>query len=119
MTKGRLAIVGVVIIAFAVMAGVVIYANQSRGGQDVTINVSVTGANKMSPSDLSAHENDMVTINITSDTTGEVHLHGYDIPFDCTAGKVTSHTFKADKTGDFEIEWETTSAHLGHLVVAP
>jgi hypothetical protein len=61
----------------------------------------------------------MVTINITSDTTGEVHLHGYDIPFECEAGKVTAHTFKADKTGDFEIEWEETSVRLGHLVVSP
>ena len=114
-----MAIVAVMIVAFVVVAGVVVYANQSHGGQNVTIDVTVTGADKMTPSDLSAHENDMVTINITSDTTGEVHLHGYDIPFDCTAGQVTSHTFKADKTGDFEIEWESTSTHLGHLVVAP
>ena len=67
---------------------------------------------------LNAHLNDTVTINITSDTTGEVHLHGYDIPFDCTAGQVTSHTFKADKSGQFEIEWESTSTHLGFLVVS-
>jgi hypothetical protein len=32
-------------------------------------------------------------------------------------GKV-SQTFKAANTGDFEIEWESTSAHLGHLVVS-
>jgi len=28
-----------------------------------------------------------------------------------------SHTFTADKTGNFLIEWETTSTELGHLVV--
>ncbi len=71
----------------------------------------------MQPSDLSAHQDDMVTINITSDTDGEEHLHGYDIHFDNKAGQVTTHMFKADKTGDFEIEWESTSTHLGHLVV--
>ena len=101
------------------VAGYVIRASSSPGGQNVTINVTVTHADTMKPSELDAHQNDMVTINITSDTTGEVHLHGYDIPFNCVAGKVTSHTFKADKTGDFEIEWEDTSTHLGHFVVTP
>jgi FtsP/CotA-like multicopper oxidase with cupredoxin domain len=85
----------------------------------VTIDVTVTGAKSMTPSDLTAHQGDTVTINVHSDTDGEVHLHGYDIHFDNTAGQVTSHTFKADKTGDFEIEWESTSTHLGHLVVTP
>lgn len=119
MSRNRIAIVAVVVVLFVVVAGYLIFANASHGGQNVTINVTVTHADTMSPTELDAHQNDMVTINITSDTAGEVHLHGYDIPFDCVAGKVTSHTFKADKTGDFDIEWEDTSKHLGHLVVAP
>ena len=119
MSRNRIAIVAVVVLAFVVVAGYLIYKNQTGGGQNVTIDVTVTHADTMKPSELDAHQNDTVTINITSDTTGEVHLHGYDIPFDCEAGKVTSHTFKADKSGDFEIEWEATSTHLGHLVVTP
>jgi hypothetical protein len=71
----------------------------------------------MTPSNLTANQNDTLTINITSDTTGEVHLHGYDIHFNCTAGQVTSHTFKAINTGHFDIEWESTSTALGTLVV--
>jgi hypothetical protein len=47
-----------------------------------------------------------------------VHLHGYDIHFNCTPGQVTSHTFKADNTGSFDIEWESTSTPLGTLVVS-
>jgi hypothetical protein len=31
---------------------------------------------------------------------------------------VVSHTFKADKSADFEIEWESTNTHLGDLVVS-
>lgn len=119
MSRSRIAIVAVVVVAFIVVAGYVIRASSSHGGQNVTIDVTVTHADTMKPSELDAHQNDMVTINITSDTTGEVHLHGYDIAFNCVAGKVTSHTLKADKTGDFEIEWEDTSTRLGHLVVAP
>jgi hypothetical protein len=117
MSRNRIAIVVAVVAVFVVVGGVLIYANRSHGGQNVTINLTVTGAKAMQPTDLSAHQNDTVTINITSDTDGEVHLHGYDIHFDNKAGVVTTHTFKADKTGDFEIEWESTSTHLGHLVV--
>jgi hypothetical protein len=117
MSRNRILIVAAVLILFVAIGGVLIYANSSRGGQNVTLNVTVAGASKMSPDTLNAHQNDMVTINIASDTDGEVHLHGYDIPFDTKAGQTVSHTFKADKTGDFDIEWESTSTHLGHLEV--
>ncbi len=119
MSRNRIAVVAVVVIAFVVVAGYLIYKNQGGGGHNVAIDVTVTHADTMKPSELNVHQNDMVTINITSDTDGELHLHGYDIHFDNTAGKVTTHTFKADKSGTFEIEWESTSTHLGDLVVAP
>jgi len=49
-----------------------------------------------------------------------VHLHGYDIAFDCVAGQVVSHTFKATISGGpFDLEWESTSTHLGDLIVNP
>ena len=117
MNRTRVYVVVAVLVVFAAVGGYLIFGHPTHGGQNRTINVTVTGANKMVPSDLSANQNDMVTINVTSDTTGEVHLHGYDIHFETVAGQVVSHTFKADKTGDFEIEWESTSTHLGHLVV--
>src|ERR1700737_3817062 len=109
-------VVAAVVIIIAI-GGVLIFANQNPGGKNVTLNVAVTGAKSMSPSDLVAHKNDTVTINVTSDTDGEVHLHGYEIHFDTKAGQVVSQTFKAVNTGDFEIEWESTSTRLGHLVV--
>jgi heme/copper-type cytochrome/quinol oxidase subunit 2 len=116
-SRARIAIVAAVVIVFAVGGGILINANRSHGGANRTIDVTVTAAKSMTPSNLTANQNDTVTINITSDTTGEVHLHGYDIAFNCTAGRVTSHTFKADKTGTFPIEWESTSTTLGTLVV--
>jgi FtsP/CotA-like multicopper oxidase with cupredoxin domain len=112
-----MAVLAAIVVVFVVGGGILIYANRSHGGANVTINVTVTGAKSMSPSELTAHQNDTVTINVTSDTDGEVHLHGYDIHFDCKAGQVTSHTFKAVNTGSFDIEWESTSAPLGTLVV--
>lgn len=117
MTRGRIAIVAIVVAVFVTVGGYLIYSQQSKGGGNREINVTVTGAAKMTPSELTAHFNDTVTIKITSDTTGEVHLHGYDIAFNCTAGQVTTHTFKADKTGRFDVEWESTGTPLGELVV--
>jgi hypothetical protein len=118
MNRYRIPIVAAVVVIFVAVGGILIFANQSKGGANVTFNVTVTGAKSMTPDTLTAHHNDNVTINITSDMDGEVHLHGYDIHFDNKAGQVTSHSFKAVNTGDFEIEWESTSTHLGHLVVS-
>jgi hypothetical protein len=113
----RIPIVIAVVAVFVIVGGILIFSNQNAGGKNITFNVTVTGAKAMSPDTLTAHHNDTITINITGDTDGEMHLHGYDIHFDTKAGKVTSHTFKAANTGDFEFEWESTSTHLGHLVV--
>ena len=107
----------VVLVLFIAAGGMLIYANRGGGGKDVTISVTVTKASVMTPSDLKAQQNDRVTFNVTSDTDGEVHLHGYDIHFDTKAGQTVTQKFTADKTGDFPIEWESTSTELGHFVV--
>jgi hypothetical protein len=118
-SRNRIAVATAVLVVFVVVVGVLIYATRSHGGQNVTFNVTVTGAKSMSPSNLTAHQNDTITINVTSDTDGEVHLHVYDIHFDTKAGQTVSHTFKADKTCGCDIEWESTSTGLGQLVVSP
>ncbi len=119
MSRARIAVVIGVLVVFAAVGGIVIAASRHGGGQNLTFNVTVTGAKTMAPGNLSAHQNDTVTINITSDTDGEVHLHLYDIVFNTKAGQTVSHTFKADKTCTCDIEWESTSQPLGQLVITP
>jgi FtsP/CotA-like multicopper oxidase with cupredoxin domain len=119
MSRLRIGIVATVLVIFFVVGGYIIFTNKSAGPTNVSFDVTVTGGTSMKPSELAVHQNDTVTINITSDIDGEVHLHGYDIPFENTAGKVTTHTFKAVNTGQFEIEWESTSTPLGDLKVSP
>jgi hypothetical protein len=120
MSRIRLAIVAGVLVIFIAIGAYLIFGNRKPAPKPVTFNVTVTGAKSMSPDLLTVNQNDTVTINISSDTTGEVHLHGYDIAFDCVAGQVVSHTFKATISGGpFDIEWESTSTHLGNLVVNP
>ena len=119
MRNPRLIIVAALVVVFVIVGGVLIYANGHKGGQNLTFNLTVTGGTSMSPSQLSAHQNDNITINVTSDTEGEVHLHEYDIAFDVKPGQTTTHSFKADKTCSCDIEWESTSHPLGSLTVSP
>ena len=119
MSRTRMAVAAGILVLFVVVGGILILSNRSGGGKDVTFDVTVTGATEMSPPTLSAHQNDNITFNVTSDTDGEVHLHVYDIAFEAKAGQTVSHTFKADKTCSCDIEWEATSKGLGTLVVSP
>jgi hypothetical protein len=125
-SRSRALIVVALVVVFVIAGGALIYANANKGSaKSITFNLSVTGANKMAVSDgtnpekLQAHQNDTLTINVTSDQEGEVHLHEYDIAFNVKPGQTTTHTFKADKTCTCEIEWEGTSTHLGTLTVSP
>ena len=127
MSRSRALIVVAVVVVFVVMGGILIYINGHKGGQSVTFDLTVTGAKTMKvdspagtdPEKMQAHQNDTITITIKSDTDGDVHLHDYDIAFDTKAGQTVGHTFKADKTCTCEIEWESTSKHLGTLTVSP
>lgn len=119
MSRTRALIVVALVVVFVIAGGVLIYANTQKGGKSVTFDVTVTGARSMSPTDLKATQNDRITINVTSDQEGEVHLHVYDIGFEVKAGQTASHTFTADKTCTCEIEWEDTGTALGALTVSP
>lgn len=120
MSRLRLAIVAGVLVIFIAAGAYLLFANRKAAPENRIFNVAVTGAKAMAPSELKANQDDTITINITSDTTGEVHLHGYDVAFDCVAGQVVSHTFKATISGGpFDIEWESTTTHLGDLIVNP
>jgi hypothetical protein len=119
MSRNRLLIVGGFLVLFVVLNGILIYATR-HAGKNVLFAVTVTGGKTMSPGPtLSAHQYDTVTINIKSDTEGEVHIHVYDIHLEAKAGQRVSKTFKADKTCTCWIEWESTKTTLGQLVVSP
>ena len=120
MSRLRLGIVAGVLVIFIAVGAYLIFGNQKPAPQNRVFNVTVTDAKSMTPDELKVNQDDTVTINMSSNTTGEVHLHGYDIPFDCVAGQIVSHTFKATVSGGpFGIEWESTSTHLGDLIVNP
>ncbi len=73
----------------------------------------------MDPGEISAEEGDFVTLRLTSESSVEVHVHGYDLEGDVLPGEETELSFEADATGQFEIEDHETEAQLGTLLVQP
>lgn len=111
-------ITAAVVAVFLVVGGVLILRTTGGGGNPRTIDLTVTGTT-MTPDSPPAKQNDMLTVNVKTDKEEVIHLHGYDIKFEGKPNQTVTKTFKADKTGHFEIEIEDTSQHLGELVVSP
>lgn len=106
------------LISLSLALGIAACGSGSTGKTD-TFTVKVTGSKSDPSRDLQAKKGDTISLSITTDKDEEVHLHGYDLHFDCKAGVPLVKTFTADKTGSFEYELEATSGHLGNLVVNP
>ena len=115
-SRSRLAVIAGVVVVFLVAGGYLALRGSGGGGQTVTIDLKVTGST-MTPENPTARANDSVTLTITADRDEEIHLHGYDIAFECRAGQPLTKTFRADKTGAFDIEIEDPPTPLGKLTV--
>jgi Cupredoxin-like domain len=73
----------------------------------------------MEPSNVTVSEDDRVVLWISTDSSIEVHVHGYDIEQEVEPDKPARLSFEADLTGRFEIEDHETEEELGTLVVEP
>ncbi len=67
----------------------------------------------------SVSEGDSVVIVVDSDVADEIHVHGYDIKKDVTAGDTVRIPFTADTPGRFEIELESRGTQIAELTVNP
>ena len=67
----------------------------------------------------SVNEGDSVVIVVDSDVSDEIHVHGYDIKKDVTAGGTVRIPFTADTPGRFEIELESRGTQIAELTVNP
>jgi hypothetical protein len=69
---------------------------------------------------ITAKKGERVLISVTSsDTSDEVHLHGYDIKRNLRAGGRVTFSFTASAEGIFEMELESTATQIAKLVVRP
>jgi FtsP/CotA-like multicopper oxidase with cupredoxin domain len=68
---------------------------------------------------LKAHEGDEITLEIVSDRSDELHLHGYDLHADLAPGETTTLAFTATRTGRFGMEMHRSHTEVGALEVYP
>ncbi len=62
---------------------------------------------------------DRIRFQVESDVEDEIHVHGYDLSEDVTAGGATSFDFPADIEGIFEVELEERAEPIAELRVNP
>jgi len=68
---------------------------------------------------MTVKKGDRVAIVVTSDVADHVHLHGYDIMRDVTAGGTARIRFRATLPGRFEVELEDRGVQIADLTVEP
>jgi hypothetical protein len=69
--------------------------------------------------ELSYEKGDRVRLVVRSDVADEVHVHGYDLSEDVSAGGSVRFSFPADIEGVFEIELEGRGEQIAELRVSP
>ena len=67
----------------------------------------------------SVHKGDRVVLVVKSDVADEIHVHGYDIMRDVTAGGTARLPFTATLPGVFEVELEDHGVQIAELTVNP
>ena len=83
------------------------------------IDVTFEGGVVAGPGTVSVAVGDQVSILVLTDTDAEIHVHGYDLFFEATAGVPTEIALTADVPGIFEVELEETHTPLFELEVTP
>lgn len=75
------------------------------------------GAVSPKPHRVKVAKGSPVRILVSSDVDDEVHVHGYDIEREVSAGQSTTIDFTADQTGVFEVETHESGLLLLQLQV--
>jgi hypothetical protein len=68
---------------------------------------------------LSFKVGDQIKFRVVSDTADEIHVHGYDLMKDVTAGGAVAFSFKGNIDGVFEVELENRGEQIAELEVKP
>jgi hypothetical protein len=88
-------------------------------GDVVEIKVTTTGGRVVPrPSVHKVAKGRTVRIIVISDVNDELHVHGYDLPAELTAGRPAVVEFTADQAGRFEVETHESGLQLFQLQVS-
>ncbi len=83
-----------------------------------TITLDVTTSAPAEPREEAVELGSLVTLVVTSEVDGLVHVHGLEQKLDLVAGETAEATFKASMTGAFEVETHEPDAVWIKLVVS-
>ena len=94
-------------------------ATQGKGGKAAPVPTIVVKNGKPVGGirELDYNKGDQIRFRVNSDVGDEVHVHGYDLHKDVTAGSQVQIIFKADITGVFEAELENRKLQILELTV--
>lgn len=81
------------------------------------IDLEFRGGEVEGPDTFQLDKDDTFDIWVLSDTTDELHVHGYDLLFDLEPGVPVHVTFVTDIVGIFEAELEDNHVHLFDIEV--
>jgi hypothetical protein len=68
---------------------------------------------------MQVHQGEQIVLRISSNTTDELHLHGYDLHARITPQQTAVLEFSANRTGRFTLELHEAQTELGALEVYP
>lgn len=71
------------------------------------------------PSVIQVRQGDRVRLELTTDTSDELHVHGYDLHLKTRPDELVSLDFVAKRTGRFGLELHRAALDLGALEVYP
>ena len=96
------------VFGFVVCSAISAYAADApEKSFDLTI---VRGTVSVDQRALKVEQGDAVRLRVTSDASGELHLHGYRLAAQLTPGTPAELAFKAYATGRYPFEWHGAGA---------
>ena len=98
-------------------------ATTTAGGKTVPAEVPTIEIKDGKPvggiQDLEVNKGDTLEFRVKSDADHEIHMHGYDIAKDVSAGGSVTYKVPADIDGIFEVEIEDLKEQIAKLTVNP
>jgi len=77
------------------------------------------GALTSGPRRIEVSQGSAVELEVSTDHADELHLHGYDLKLQLTAGESATLTFSADHSGRFGLELHHSHGEIATLEVMP
>lgn len=81
--------------------------------------ITVTDGEVKGDRQISVPVDTELMLEVKADVDEEIHVHGYDITAEVSAGSPAEITFVADTPGTFEVEFEGSGLLLTEIEVTP